>query len=148
MARAPRKQITWKLDVTHTTHTIAREYFPDIPIDPRHREKIEKCLVLGSAFFLKSALTSRTWPLNYKQPPFPYLVETITIQTASPNLVANIGSLAIYIGTVRVEELITRNKYNRLARVLRHCFIINGGRYLLTNLNLLDPVTQEPPEHT
>lgn len=148
MAKAPRKQITWKHDGTDTTRTIAREYFPDIPIDPLHREKIEKCLVLGSAFFLKSALARRKWPLNYKEPPFPYLVETITIQTTSTNLIANIGSLAIYIGTVRVEELVTRNKYNRLARVPRHCFIINGGRYLLTNLNLLDPVTQEHPEHT
>ena len=146
MARAPRKQITWKLDGTDTTRTIAREYFPDIPIDPLHREKIEKCLVLGSAFFLKSAMARRMLPPNYKEPPFPYLVETIP--TSYPNLVASTGSLAIYIGTVRVEELVKRNKDIRLARVLRHSFIINGGRYLVTNLNLLDPVTQEPPEHT
>lgn len=142
MARAPRKQITWKLDGIHTTHAIAREYFPDIPIDPLHRKKIEKCLVLGSAFFLKSALARRAWPLNYEEPPFPYLVESI--QTAWMNLVASTGSLAIYVGTVRVEELVKRNKDIRLTRVLRHSFIINGGRYLVTNLNLLDPVTQEP----
>lgn len=144
MARAPRKQITWKLD--GTDRTIARDYFPDTPIDPLHREKIEKYLVLGSAFFLKSALARRMWPSFYKEPPFPYLVETI--QTTWTNLVASTGSLAIYIGTVRVEELVKRNKDARLARVLRHSFIINDGRYLVTNLNLLDPVTQEPPEHT
>jgi len=146
MARAPRKQITWKLDGTTPRGNTSREYFPDIPIDPQHREKIEKCLVHGSAFFLKSAMALRTWPLNYKEPPFPYLIETIHALWA--NIIASTGSIVIYTGTIRVEELVKQNKNIRLARVLRHSFIINGGRYLLTNLNVLDPVTQEPSEHT
>jgi len=47
-----------------------------------------------------------------------------------------VGEIAIYAGLCYVEE--EANK--RRLMVARHSFIINGGQYILTNLNLLNPV--------
>jgi len=140
MARTPRKQITWKVDRKVDPPVRKRQYFPDTPIPEELREKYERALVTGAMFVLKTTL--RVMPDSGQEPsPFPYVAESWYVN--DPVAGAQ-GHVAIYAGTVRVEEIYVKGPI----RVPRHSFIINGGRYLLTNLNWIDPVTQELPGHT
>ena len=140
MARTPKKQITWKVDRKVNPPVRKRQYFPDAPLAEEVREKYERSLVPGAMFVLKTTL--RVMPDNGQEPPpFPYAIES----WYTTDVVAGaVGHVAIYTGQVRVDEVYAKGPI----RVPRHSFIINGGRYLVTNLNLLDPVTQELPGHT
>ena len=137
MARTPRKQITWKVDRKVDPPTRHRPYYPDVPIAEPMRETYERCLVPGAMFFLRTQL--RVMPDgSYMPGPHPYVHES---WYGADAIAGDKGSVAIYVGEVRVEESTGKS----LIRVPRHSFIINGGRYLLSNLNWLEPVTPVPP---
>ena len=148
MARTPKKQIIWKVDRHVDPPTRKRPYFPDAPLAEEVREKYEKHLQLGELFVVKATL--RVAPDHgLEAPPYPYANEAyegtwVTTKYATDHVAAQEGDMAIYAGQVRVEEQAGKGPI----RVPRPSFIINGGRYLVTNLNLLDPVTQVTPEHT
>ena len=132
MARTPRKQVTWKVDRKAEAPTRPRQYFPDTPLRDEDKERYEKCLVPGGMFVLKLAL--RIMPqAGFEPPPHPYAIESWYV---TDTVAGNKGAVALYAGTVRVEEQSGKG----LIRVPRHSFIINGGRYLITNLALLEPV--------
>lgn len=140
MARTPRRQITWKVDRKTDTPSRKRQYFPDVPVEEQAREKYERSLTPGSMFVLKTIL--RVMPDGGQEPsPFPYVGES---WYANDPVAGATGHVAIYAGLVRVEERTSGGTI----RVPRHSFIINGGRYLVQNLNWLDPVIQELPGHT
>lgn len=64
---------------------------------------------------------------------FPYL------QPCSPNTaIITLKSLMIYSGVVRVEE---RESNGRIVNVLRHTFVADGGRYIVTNFDYVKPIT-------
>ena len=46
------------------------------------------------------------------------------------------GTLAIYAGAIRVDEM----SKNGPLRLLRHCFIANGGKYIITDFINIEPV--------
>lgn len=48
-----------------------------------------------------------------------------------------VGSIVTYAGTVQVTEVSYGDKD---ASVLRHTFLVNGNRYMVTNLNIVEPV--------
>ena len=132
MARTPRKQVTWKVDRQAEAPARPRQYFPDTPLREEDKERYEKCLVPGGMFVLKLAL--RVQPqVGFEPPPHPYAIESWYV---TDTVAGNKGAVALYAGTVRVEEQSGKG----LIRVPRHSFIINGGRYLITNLALLEPV--------
>lgn len=140
MARTPKKHVIWKVDRHVDTPARKRQYFPDAPLAEEVREKYERSLIPGAMFILKTTLC--VMPDNGREPPpFPYATESWYVNELAAGMV---GHVAIYTGQVRVEEQAGKGPI----RVPRHSFIINGGRYLVTNLNLLDPVTQVTPEHT
>lgn len=137
MARAPKRQITWTVDRKADPAPKSRQYFPDAPVDEPMREAFERSLVLGAMFFLRTQL--RVLPDGNSAPgPHPYVGESW--YTLDP-VAGEKGNMAIYAGEVRVEESTGRS----LIRVPRHSFIINGGRYLVTNLNWFEPIFQMPP---
>jgi len=138
MARTPRKQITWKVDRKVDSPPRHRPYYPDIPIDEALRETYERCLVPGAMFFLRTRLCIVPDTTLFAPEPHPYVYESLYGGDA---VAGNKGNVAIYAGQVRVEESTGKS----LIRVPRHSFIINGGRYLLSNLNMLEPVTSVPP---
>lgn len=143
MARTPKKHVVWKVDRHVDPPTRHRQYFPDSPIPEELREVYEKHLKLGELFVVKATL--RVAPdLGREAPPYPYANEGSSYYVAADHVAAQEGDMAIYAGQVRVEEQAGKG----LIRVPRHSFIIRGGRYLLTNLNLIKPVTQELPGHT
>jgi len=137
MARTPRKQITWKVDRKVDTPPRHRPYYPDVSVDEAMRETYERCLVPGAMFFLRTQLRVVS-DGSFMPGPHPYANES---WYGGDAVVGDKGNVAIYAGEVRVEESTGKS----LIRVPRHSFIINGGRYLLFNLNWLEPVTQVPP---
>jgi hypothetical protein len=140
MARTPKKQITWKVDRKASPPTRHRQYFPDVPIPEELREVYEKHLMPGELFVVNTTL--RVAPdVGREPPPYPYVIE---YGYGDEHVAAQKGDVAIYAGQVRVEERAGKG----LIRVPRHSFIVRGGRYLLTNLHWLKPVTWELPGHT
>ena len=129
-----RKQVTWKTDKIIVLSM--RPYIPDVNLDSAEKiELFKKSLYLGGLFVVNEPLTIHEM-FQYKPPAYPYLIETQYAIEAR----VRVGACAIYAGPIRVEE------YTRkcIVRIVRHSFIINSCRYLLTNLNLLDPVAQIP----
>jgi hypothetical protein len=133
MART-RKKVTWKVDRNQDKPLRPRAYEPDVPLSGDFEEKYQKNLVPGGMFLLKLTMKLCQTQTGYQEPPFPYARES---WYTSDSIVGTNGQLAIYAGTVRVEE----KTGNGLIRVPRHSFIINGMRCLVTNLALLDPIS-------
>jgi len=130
MARSTRKQVTWKVDRKVHAELPVRSYIPDAEVPQEHLEKLDGKLVPGTLFTLVRPMAQEKNP--YVKPgPHPYVMES-WYPEAYP-----VNSLAIYAGTVRVEETKGGNTF----RAPRHSFIIGGVRYLTTNLNNFVPVS-------
>ena len=103
-------------------------YLPDADVLPEHMELLEGKLEPGTLFFLVRPVAQEKNP--YAKPgPHPYILESWWPEAYPVN------SVAVYAGTVRVEEA----KGSSTFRTLRHSFIIGGVRYLTRNLNLFKP---------
>ena len=128
MARPGRKQVTWKVDRKAHSELPMGSYLPDAEVPPEHMELLEGKLEPGMLFFLLRSMSPEKNP--YVKPgPHPYILESWYPEAYPAN------SIAIYSGTVRVEE----TKSGTVFRTLRHSFIIGGVRYLTRNLNLFKP---------
>lgn len=128
MARTPRKQVTWKVDRKAHAERPMRTYIPDAEVAPQHLELLEGKLVPGTLFCLLRPMAAENNPY-VKPSQYPYIQESWYTDSYPAN------SLAIYAGTVRVEE----SKGGSVFRTPRHSFIIGGVRYLTINLNLFKP---------
>ena len=133
MART-RKKVTWTVDKNQDKPLRPRVYEPDVLLPSELQEKYQKSLVPGGIFSLKLTMRLCQTQAGYQEPPFPYIRES---WYTSDSIVGKSGQLAIYAGPVRVEEKTGKG----LIRVPRHSFIINGMRCLVTNLALLDPIS-------
>ena len=128
MARPGRKQVTWKVDRKAHVELPIGSYIPDAEVPPEHMELLEGKLELGALFFILRPMAQEKNP--YVKPnQHPYIQESWYTDSYPVN------SLAVYAGTVRVEE----SKGGSVFRTLRHSFIIGGVRYLTRNLNLFKP---------
>ena len=126
-----RKKVTWKVDRRlEPRQKPPRNYAQDVALTPDHAAELDGKLVPGELFVLTTALEVQD-SHGYIPPPHPYLIAAWYPDRA----VVHVGSLAIYAGLVRVEEL----KGSTILRAPRHSFIINGCRYLLTNLHHISP---------
>lgn len=128
MAKSTYKKVTWKVDREVAPALHPRHYVMDVPLEPWHEKLLEGQLEPGTLFLVKGNLTTQS-SNGYLPPPHPYLVDT----WYDPMFKS--GTLAIYAGTVRVEE----RKGNGLFRAKRHSFIIDGCRYLTINLHHYTP---------
>ena len=125
-----KKQVTWKVDRQAHVELRPRAYVVDTPLDDVNKELLEGKLVPGNLFALRSVMEVDRND-KVKPSPYPYLYPGWYAERGF-----NVYTLAIYAGTVRVEEL----KKGTLFRAPRHSFIISGSRYLVTNLNVFEPV--------
>lgn len=133
---APRsryKQVTWKTDRPHVRADRPFPFVADAILEPEHAKLIENKLEPGELFLVRNGLMVRG-SAGYIDPPHPYVSDTWYDPTIP------VATLAIYAGMVRVEE----QKGSGLFRTKRHSFIINGTRYLTTNMNLFMPADQTP----
>lgn len=128
--RNKHKRITWKVDRRIDPPQLHRRYVQDAPLTSEMAEALEGKLVPGAMFTVNHDMCAMDMQ-GTTPPPFPYLIEAWYPDFA----VVKSGSLAIYSGTARVEEI----KNSAVFRAPRHSFIINGTRYLVTNLNYFIP---------
>ena len=124
------KRVTWKVDRRVDQPLQPRRYVQDVALSEESAALLEGKLVPGSLFTIRSNLEVQD-TRGYKPPPFPYLIESWLAGKST----IKAGSIAIYAGIVRVEEVQNATTF----RAPRHSVIINGSRYLLINLNHLFP---------
>lgn len=134
---ARRNKVLWQPSQMTAVELPLRRYISDVSVKSDNVELFERSLSIGGLFITNSLLAIAE--LVYHRPArHPYLIEVRAWSAASMANVTHIkvGEVAIYAGLCYVEE--EANK--RRLMVARHSFIINGGQYILTNLNLLNPV--------
>lgn len=100
-------------------------------------ESLREGIVLGALWFTHCAMTldTRFTSMGYQSHEVPYIVPDLVY--GYNNLNSHVkpiilpGSIAIYSGTFRVEEMSDKGN---IRCVLRHSFIINGIRYLTSRI--------------
>lgn len=140
MARYAAKRITWK-----TSPQTAKEETLRLPPLPRevgddlYSGELAASLRLGDLFVTTRHLEAAEYPRGVRPHALRYLTETWTDQAwlGSPSRIFRLGTIAVYAGTVRVEE--ADHKARTVSR-LRHTFIIDGSRFMAMNLNLFKKV--------
>ena len=132
MARYVRKRITWK-DGVKPVGVVAHRLPPVVPEVPYNGSKQQ--FQIGNLFVTRCHLEVVEFNKNFKPHEFRYVNETWTdpsMYVGIPTKIFKVGSVAIYAGPVRVEEM---DGKGHTISCLRHSFIIEGGRYMTCNLN-------------
>ena len=130
-----RNKILWQPSQVTATELPLRRYMSDVSVKSDNIELFERSLSIGGLFITNSLLVVAE--LVYHRPArHPYLIEVAMVSAALDSAHIKVGEVAIYAGLCYVEE--EANK--RRLMIARHSFIIKGGQYILTNLNLLNPV--------
>jgi hypothetical protein len=115
-------------------------YVADFEMTPSESAAREPYLAPGSLWRTVTGLTIMDEAYGYMPWVVPYLYSGRGVYTFQR------GAMAVYMGTVRVEETMHDKtvrvlSYDKTVRVLRHCFLVGGGRYLTNNLTDYIPVT-------
>jgi len=138
----PRGPVVWKQSAAITGDKVARTrqhtFDKELPTDLK--PVYEAAMQPGSMFATLVDLQVQVLNKDVTPPPFPVLEQhwPRTWDPAYDKLKSCIPAkaLALYAGQIRVEE---EGKQGKL-RVIRHTFIINGGRFIVTDLNWIQPV--------
>ena len=142
---AKRKQIVWTPDVSNQQQDLKLNRFsPDIELTTDNVDMFANKLIHGGLFCTNCYLfIERSYDDLYAAlPPFPYLIaHSKHGRAAMADTTIAVGSIAIYSGTIRVDEaLIKSSRQKTLARANRHSFIIDSKRFLVRNLNAFTPL--------
>lgn len=130
MARNVTKRITWKKDPVAQPEEVKR-LRPIVRVLPRSDEHV---FVPGQLFRVLVAMEALAINPRHQPPPSPYLTESWYANgpmAGNSSTFVPRGSLAIFVGHTRVEEL----DGSHTRSLLRATFFIGGGKYLATNLN-------------
>lgn len=131
MARQPKKRIQWNAGHKSGPRPQQNQYYSDVELPVEKKELYEKHLTPGALFVTVTPVAPSN---SIASTSYRYLIQAwYTSETKNP------GTLAIYLGQVRVEESVGRTT----RRVLRHSFIVDGCRYVVIDLNLLKPLDDE-----
>lgn len=116
---------------------------------PRHTlsqgdiDKYMVHLIPGALFTLKIAMTEETIDPKYYTPhELNYLMPRDSAYFYSEPRSYPAGTLAVYMGQVRVEEERTAND---VVRVPRHVFLVDGMRFMTTDIYEFVPVQSGTP---
>ena len=137
--RAP---VVWKKDpalgVPVKKQPIPRRHQKEEDVPESDRELYENAFVPGHLFAVVEDLEVQPLPPGVIPPAYPPLQKAYkNAWKNNGSLLAEKGSIAMYVGSMRVEE---EGKQGRL-RLIRHTFIIGNGRFMVPNLNWVYPVT-------
>lgn len=114
-----KKNIQWKGEkrVTYKRYT----YHPDVPLpsNPETRRIIGEALVPGTLWFTQQGLSIQSAPPGVQPHMYPY---SGSLSNWGDRRIP-MGSIAIYAGQTRVEEM---DSLGRNVSVLRHTFLIGG----------------------
>ena len=129
-----RKKVVWKKPEELPQENVEAKLRPHIKGDSTAAEEVPFAPFLygGSPFVVERDLEQMHIANDVLAPPFPYLQRP----WMGDKIVVKKGALAMYAGTVRVEEA---GKHSNL-RIVRHTFIVGGGRYIVPNLTWFKPL--------
>lgn len=104
--------------------------------EPKERDLWSDNLVIGAMWRLRKVLSVEKYKPSCIPHEFLYAKEYVGHMLPPPKIVLKEGSIAIYTGRTRVTERANRGG---IISVLRHTFLINGVRYMVNNLNYIEP---------
>lgn len=135
MAHRRRPKVTWKDPVSRIPVAQPLPHIPEVQLAPELAEQYAAALTVGSLWTLSTDVkVMNGYPApRYKQHEFPYVEVAGYYDYVKLGVK---GTLAVYMGTIRVEEV---SNHNRTVSVPRHSFLINGARYLTRDLTLFVP---------
>ena len=136
-----RKRVVWNknYDTGHleTKGPRRRPFIPDVELTQADAEKLAPHLQKGSLWRVAAEwLSDVPEPLGYELPPYPYAQGT-EWQPYSKCFYKK-GTLAVYLGTTRVEEV---KHGGQMVSVPRHTFMVDGNVYMVRRLLDLEPAT-------
>lgn len=137
-SRAPKK-VVWNKTVPDAALKKAlhpRHYLADVVIPESKYTEYLPHLVPGKMWRVSAPfVVVQGLPDDIEQPPYPYCVSHDWVPWGAKASHQR-GSIAVYLGTTRVEEATN----SRRVTVLRHTFMIEGAVYLTRNLSDWEPV--------
>lgn len=141
VAMTNRKRIVWNKNsdtgYLETKGLRRRPFIPDVELTETDAEKFALHLQKGSLWRVAGEwLSDVPEPLGYELPPHPY-VQGTEWQPYS-KICYKKGTLAVYLGTTRVEEA---KHGGQIVSVPRHTFMIDGNVYMVRRLLDLEPVS-------
>ena len=105
--------------------------------NPEERDLWTDNLVIGAMWRLRKVLSAENYNPGCIPHEFLYAKPYYNGHLlAPPQIVLKEGSIATYTGRTRVTESANRGG---IISVLRHTFLINGVRYMINNLNYIEP---------
>lgn len=116
---------------------VSRRHIHDAPIAPEKIEVYASAMTPGSMWQLKFPLAHERLPPGTIAASTPVLIRPSRRHVVSGYDFLPVGSLALYFGETRVQE----KKKKLQLQVIRHMFIIGGGKYIIPDLNWIEPVT-------
>lgn len=130
-----RKQIAWKVDPGKKA-AVHRPipYIADHPFDPEAVPKLLDSLAVGQMYVTRTILEVLVFSKEYTAPPLPYVGRS---WSWNPQHFFPSCTIAVYSGPLRVEE---SGRRGEIMRTLKHTFIINGCRYIVPDVSLLEKV--------
>jgi hypothetical protein len=127
--RKPSGKVVWK----------AKEVEQELPSyipSPKSSRDLEEAwrnqLSVGALWRVVNAMTQRKIPSH-----IPYLMRDLYDSFPGHVTLVRAGDMALYAGTERIEEHVADKMK---IRVQRHVFIINGGKYVVTDFLNIEPV--------
>lgn len=133
-----RKKVTWKDEAARVPTKRPHPHVLDVPITGHVAEVWAAACKPGMLW----RTLSQTWRMDsydhkyYNQHEVPYLTHAFYALPA-PGIIP-IGTLAVYLGLTRVDE---ESRAGQLLSVPRHTFLIGDQRWLVADLNLLEPIS-------
>ena len=128
--RKPSGKVVWK----EKTPTVDFPPFIPSPQTSRDLEEAWKThLHVGALWRLTNNMSQR----QSMPSPIPYLMRDLYDFRQGHRIFLKCGSLAIYAGTERCDEVDSSRGH---LRILRHTFIVGGGKYIVTDFLNVEPV--------
>lgn len=115
---------------------VSRQHIHDAPIAPDKIEVYASAMTPGSMWQLKCPLAHERLAPGVIAATVPVLVKPTRMHTSTGYDFLPVGALALYCGETRVQE----KKKKLQLQVIRHMFIIGGGKYIIPDLNWIEPV--------
>lgn len=112
---------------------------PETPVAVHHASDYEQSLMPGSLWRVQHPIQALVPSRQLLSHELRYVIASYADAAAAPGFVPP-GTVAVYAGTVRVQE---ETRDQKIVSINRHTFIIGGVRYMTTNLNLFSPVGED-----
>lgn len=141
MAARKSRRRTVKWNVGESPAKLAKQHPPEVAEhamwELKERDLWTDNLVIGAMWRLRGILSVEKYKPDCIPHEFLYAKPYYDgHQLVAPGIVLKEGSIATYMGRARVTES-TDN--GRTISVLRHTFLISGVRYMINNLNYIEP---------